>query len=105
MMGESGKQKAESGNNFIPSLSVYRALVTLGALDLKTREGVDEFIDAVCVIFPDLTRAQIENLDMGVLGNLVHERVLAVAPLFERSAEVMTAIAQAQNLVEGGTNE
>jgi len=84
-----------------PTMEVYRAIVSLSSVNLQTAAGVDEFMDAACVLVPHKTRAELFGMDMGALALLVREQVAAVAPLFETRVENVAAIAQADDLVNG----
>ena len=84
-----------------PTMEVYRAIVTLVSVNLQTAAGVDEFMDAACVLVPHKTRDELWAMDMGALTLLVCEQVAAVAPLFVTRIDGVSAIAQADDLVNG----
>lgn len=84
-----------------PTMEVYRAIVALAGIKLQTADGVDEFMDAACVLVPHKTRDELFAMDMGALALLVREQTAAVAPLFETRVEGVAAIAQADDLVNG----
>ena len=82
-----------------PTVEVYLALVSVTAADFQTAEGVERFLRDARVLLPHLSRQQLLAMDFGELTLMVRERIAEVSPLFRRRADDVSAVAQAEDLL------